>query len=210
MKTAIASALLVVALLACAPARAAPEKVLTFSVMRKGAEIGTHVITIKGDQQNADVTMKTRVHVRFLFVDAYTYTFDGKESWRDGKLVSLDENVNDDGVKHHITAEKKDGKLLLTVDTTSKLIDDDIIDSSWWNKLTVKHDRLIDLITGQVQDVTVRRAGEETVQVGDDEVKADAYLVEGGIQRMVWYAKDGTFAHMTLTKKGEAVEYVRQ
>jgi len=209
MKTAAISVLLAVSLLAAVPAQAA-EKVLTFSVMRKGSEIGTHVITIKGDQQNAEVTMKTRINVRFLFVNAYTYTFDGKETWKDGKLVSLDENVNDDGAKHHITAEKKDGKLLLTVDNDSKLIDGDVIASSWWNKSTVKHDKLIDLITGQVQNVTVRRMGEDTVPVGNDETKADAYLVEGGIQRMLWYAKDGSFAHMTLTKKGEAVEYVRQ
>jgi len=188
----------------------AAEKKLEFTVIRKGGDIGTHVITIntKGDKTTVDI--QTRIAVKVLFVTAYSYSFDGTEVWQGGKLVSLDTKSNDNGEKHIVSASHKDGKFMLTTDGETEEIDNDTLPSSWWNKATMKKDQLLDVIKGTVDDVTIKQAKPEVLTVGGEDVNADAYVVTGDLNRQLWYAKDGTLLQQSFTKKGEFIQYVRR
>ncbi|MDE1153776.1 MAG: DUF6134 family protein [Micavibrio sp.] len=188
----------------------AAEKKLEFAVIRKGGEIGSHVITIntKGDKTTVDI--QTRIAVKVLFVTAYSYAFDGTEVWQDGKLISLSTKSNDNGDKHVVSAERKDGKLMLTTDGATDEIADDSLPSSWWNKATMKKKELLDVIKGTIDDVTIEPGEPEEIDIGGKSVKADTYVVTGGLNRQLWYAKDGSLLKQSFTKKGEFIQYIRR
>lgn len=201
----LVSAIALTLIIACAAARA--ETPVTFTVIRKGEDIGTHSITFdkKGDTLTVDI--KTRIAVKVLFVTAYKFTFDGTETWKGGKLVALDDRSNDNGDKHVVNVAQKDGKLILTADGKVQEISPDTIPGSWWNLKLTGRKELLDVLTGKMQPVTLKKIGSEKVKAGGADVTADHYEVSGGLQRNLWYKPDGTLIRQTVLKKGDVIEY---
>jgi hypothetical protein len=78
---------------------------------------------------------------------------------------------------------------------------------SWWNEKLTGSKELLDVLTGKIQPVTIKKAGSEKVKAGGSEVTADHYAVSGGMQRDLWYKPDGTLVRQTLLKKGDVIEY---
>lgn len=192
--------------LPAAPARA--QKPVTLTVMRKGEDIGTQSIRFDRQGDTLKVSLTTRIAVKVLFVTAYKFTFDGAETWKDGKLVALDDRTNDNGERHDVHVEQKNGKLMLTADGTSREISADTIPGSWWNSKLADRKELLDVFTGKIEPVSIRKLGREKVKVGGGEVMADHYEVTGGLQRNLWFTPDGTVVRQTVVKKGDLIEYV--
>ena len=201
------SAIILSLFIGCAATAARAEAPITFTVIRKGEDIGTHTITFdkKGDTLKVDI--KTRIAVKVLFVTAYKFTFDGTETWKDGKLIALDDHSNDNGEKHAVSVAQKDGKLILTADGKSQEISPDTIPGSWWNIKLTGRKELLDVLTGKMEPVTIRKIGSEKVTANGAEVSADHYEVSGGLQRNLWYKPNGTLVKQTVLKKGDVIEY---
>lgn len=197
------------AVLACNPARAgSASHDISFTVTRNGAPIGTQSIAFSKKGDVLHVALTTRIAVKILFVTAYTFTFDGTETWKGGKLVALQAHTNDNGDKTDVTVAQKGGKLLMTSAGKTQTVPADIIPTTWWNKdLTGRHE-LLDVLTGKIEPVKISKTGAEDIDVGGKTVKASHYTVAGGITRDIWFLADGSIAKQSLTKKGDTIQYV--
>jgi hypothetical protein len=205
LKPFLAAAVALSLILPAVAARA--EKPLTFTVVRKGDDIGTHTLgfTHKGDTLTVDI--HTRIAVKVLFATVYKFTCEGTETWKGGKLTALEAHSNDNGEKHDVTVAEKGGKLVLTADGKAQDISADTMPSTWWNKKFAGRGELLDYLTGKVQPVTVKKLGSETIKVGGADVTAEHYQVTGGLQRDLWFKGD-TLVRQSLLKKGDLIEYV--
>jgi hypothetical protein len=207
MFKAFSAAVLAVLFISLGALAARAEAPITFTVIRKGDDIGTHTITFEKKGDTLKVDIKTRIAVKVLFVTAYKFSFDGTETWKDGKLVALDDHTNDNGEKHAVTVEKKDGKLILTADGNPQEISPDTIPGSWWNIKLTGRKELLDVLTGKIVPVTIKKIGSEKVKAGGADMTADHYEVSGGLQRNLWYKPNGTLVRQTVLKKGDVIEY---
>lgn len=201
-------AILTVAFLSLGAIAAQAEAPITLTVVRKGDDIGTHVINFEKKGDTLKVTTTTRIAVKVLFVTAYKFTFDCTETWKAGKLVALDDHTNDNGDKHAVSVAQKDGKLVLTVDGKAQDIPADTMTGSWWNEKLTGRKELLDVLTGKIESVTIKKVGSEKVKVAGADVAADHYEVTGGLQRNLWYKADGTLVRQTVVKKGDLIDYV--
>ncbi len=183
---------------------------ITFHIMRKGDDIGTETISFDKKDSLLNVNIKIRIAVKVLFVDAYRFTFDGSETWQDARLIALNDRTNDNGEKHDVsvTLDENTDKLKLTADSVSEEIPSDTMPGSWWNFALIGRKQLLDVLTGKMESVTVKKIGTEKIKVGGTDVSADHYQVSGGLERNLWYKSDGTLVRQTLVKKGDLIEYV--
>jgi hypothetical protein len=188
----------------------ADEQPITFHVMRKGDDIGTHTITFEKNGDLLNVNIKTRITVKVLFVDAYRFTFDGSETWKDGHLIALNDRTNDNGEKHDVsvTLNENNDRLLLTSDSGTEAIPSDTMPGSWWNFALVGRKELLDVLTGKIQQVTIKKVGIDKIKVAGQDVTADHYQVSGGLERNLWFKSDGSLVKQSVVKKGDLIEYV--
>ena len=79
------------------PALAAEKADRTFRVIRDGDDIGTHRLDSVLGPNGLETVITVRISVKFLGITAFRYELDNREVWKDGRMVSLDSKVFDDG-----------------------------------------------------------------------------------------------------------------
>jgi hypothetical protein len=172
------------------PAAAAgvPEDgVLDFAILRDGTEIGSYVIRFAkiGDPVIVHVTAK--VDYRFAFIPLYLFELAAREEWRDGRLVGMAVETNDNGDDVRVTVTSEGDSLNLSVNGEDTEIDARTIPASLWNIALVERDTILDLADGEMMNVSVRDSGDETIQVRGQAVRARHYVITGDFERDLWY-----------------------
>jgi hypothetical protein len=193
-------ALLPVAAMAAGPS----EAHLDFAVLRNGDPVGHHRIDLTPTSDGETVSVKTNVVVRAVYVPVYRFEHTGSEVWKNGRLVSLQSQTNDDGDKHTLAAIAKDGHIEVVGDGVRSQADSGIIPASLWNSDLVKQMTLLNTLTGKKMAVSVADLGEDTIQSRGTAIKAHHYQVTGELQRELWYDPSGTLAQVKFKAKDDS------
>lgn len=82
-----------------------------FRVLRDGKDIGTHNLSATLGSQGFEIEIRIDLAVKFLGLTAYVYNLINREVWRDGRIVSVNSRVNDDGAEEFCQVTN-DGELL--------------------------------------------------------------------------------------------------
>ena len=183
---------------------------LNFAVMREGKQIGTHVLTFRQTGERIDVTIKTRIAVKFAFITVYHFEHDGQETWRNGRLIALKTVTNDDGTDHTLTVSLDGaGQLRAIGDGKEMTASPNVVPASLWNPAFVRTKALMDSLVGKRLDIKIADRGVETVMVKDVKKNARHYSMTGELARELWYDDNWVLVRMALTgKDGSAVEYI--
>jgi hypothetical protein len=182
---------------------------LDFTVLKDGDAIGHHQIELvrNGDQQN--VSIKTDIVVKVVYVPVYRFEHRGSEVWQNGHLVSLRSQTNDDGEKHTLQAAAKDDRLEVTGDGTVSQASDEIIPASLWNRDLVNQTALLNTLTGKQMAIKVADLGADPVRVHGSTVPAQHYKVTGELERELWYDQSDRLVLVKFTAKDKSeISYV--
>ncbi len=173
--------------------------VLSFTVMRKGAEIGTHTIRFKQRGGELAVDIATDINVKiFLGISVYHFKHQGQERWRDGALVALASTTDDDGAEHQLQVLFDGGALKVESGERQQLSAADIMPASLWNVELVKRGLLLNTLDGREMRIYVAEQGLESIEVMGDTVEARHYVVSGGLERELWYDAKGVLVQYKL------------
>ncbi|MEM7686615.1 MAG: DUF6134 family protein [Paracoccaceae bacterium] len=82
-----------------APAFAAETADREFRIIRDGDDIGSHRLDAAVGANGFEIAITIRIAVKILGITAYRYEMDNREVWREGRIVSVDSRVNDDGTE---------------------------------------------------------------------------------------------------------------
>ncbi|MEK9673671.1 MAG: DUF6134 family protein [Rhodospirillaceae bacterium] len=182
---------------------------ILFDVRRNGNSVGFHRVTFARDADGLAVTTRFEIKVDFLFFTAYRYSYQSKARWQSDQLVSLDVQVDDDGAEASLRALRgKDG---LAVDRaeTRHTIDQSIYPTNHWHPGVIGEVRVLNTLTGRVNDVTIRPSGSEPVTTEVGNVMATRYVYTGDLENEVWYDNEGRWVKMRfLGRDGSTIEYV--
>ena len=102
-------------LVAASPANAQtlpPDGQVEYAIMRSGDQIGSHRLVFRRDGERLTVDISLNVQVRVLGITAYRFTQSATETWRGGRLVSLDSSGNDDGTPYAVRVREAEGGLV--------------------------------------------------------------------------------------------------
>jgi hypothetical protein len=116
------------ALAAALPARAAETEVRRFNVSVDGKPSGQYTMSFtNGGDGTLTIACDAHVKVKVAFVTAYHYDYTGTEVWKDGRLVSLKSNCDDDGKKFDVTAAAGDKGLTVKVNGRERVVRGDAV-----------------------------------------------------------------------------------
>src|SRR4029077_12662864 len=73
-----------------------------FSVKYKGIKIGTHTISYSSATGETRVTIQINLEVKVAFITAYAFSHRSEETWRAGRLVSLNSETVEHGEPLHV------------------------------------------------------------------------------------------------------------
>jgi Family of unknown function (DUF6134) len=168
-------------------------------------EIGRHVITYSC--QGDDLLVETRISGEATMLSVPIYTLDGsyREVWRGDRLISFDSRVDDNGEKFEVHARAEGDQMVIDRRRGRIEAPATIISDHPWNYAALDRTLLFDARRGKLRHVQVEPGGEETLTIGGREVSARKYRMTGDLERVLWYAKDGTWLQSQLEYGGAKV-----
>jgi hypothetical protein len=189
------------ALLLCGSAAAQPAaEMLKYAIVRKGDQIGTHVVEVRRKDAEVSVKAETQVEVKVAFFTAYQFRQANTEKWVNGRLVSLQANTDDNGTKHKVEVTAGNQGLRIQADGKTATAAPDTIPASVWNRALMRQSTAISLSDGTLAPVKVVDKGEETIVVQGKRVKAHRYFyVSGKFEQDLWYDEQDRLVQLRLT-----------
>ncbi len=182
-------------------ATAAP-RTLEFDVLRDGAPIGTHRVTIAHDGGDTRATIEIDMAVRLAFVTIYRYTHRSTELWRDGRLVSLDARTDDNGTRTHVTARATDAGLAIDGSGGRYVAPAATVPTSYWNREKVMRSPLLDTQSGKLIDVSAMALAADA--------NGTRYRLAGDLEADLVYGPGGDWTGLSFAARGARIDYVRR
>lgn len=177
---------------------------IAFDIRREGTSIGRHAVRFSQAGELLEVDVEIDISVSFAFIPVFSYRHWNHEVWRDGRLVSLDSETDDDGRQTTVTARRRGGGLWVEGGEGAFLAPSDVLPTSYWNRRTVEQSRLLDSQHGRLLEVRPEFVGEERLPGGP----ARRHRLSGDLKLDLWYAGD-EWVKIAFEARGAAVSYAR-
>ena len=186
------------------------DNMIGFDVVRDGELVGQHVTTFSREGPNLIVESRMNMNITFLTIPVYSLDYRSIEKWSDGALIHLDVAVKDgvDQIKIFSLPDSEG----LTIKAPSGIynIDSPIITTNHWNADVVRQGRVLNTLTGNINQVTISNRGEEQILVKSSTVLATRYDYSGELtDTSVWYDSKGRWSKLKFkARDGSTVEYI--
>ncbi len=178
-----------------------------FKVKREGSPMGTHrlVFDRQGDSVTVDIDIDLSVDVAFL--NFYSYDHDNTEVWRDGELVSVTTETDNNGKDEFAKVAREGAAYTIKGSKNEGTVEGPLLPTSYWNPATIETGRMVSTQDGRVFEFDVTRVGTEKVATADGEITATKYELRGDLDLDLWYA-GSRWVKCAFTVDGNDIEYV--
>jgi len=172
---------------------AAQQETRVFSVKIDGKKAGLLRMTIRQpDAHTFTVESSADVAVSF-FLKKYQYMYRGTEVWKDGRLVRLESQTNDDGNQFQVLVQPDGDKLRVRVNGSEHMTRPDVWTTTYWylqeRQSPDSSVVLIDCDTGKDLFGTMRLVSTQQLTVAGQTQNCAHYQIRGGggLQVDLWY-----------------------
>jgi hypothetical protein len=177
---------------------AAEREVRVFNILVDGRKVGQYQMEVTR-QDNGTLAMTGSAKARVsLVVYTVTYTYDGTEVWKDGRLQSFRSTCNDNGKHYQVGAAAEGNGLRVRViegnrrPGVERLTRADVWTTSYWHLPPAGYRNqavpLLDADTGRDIAGQLRYLGAEQVSVAGQKLACTHYRVTGGPSPVdLWY-----------------------
>lgn len=200
-----------VVLLAPAQVLAAPtSRRLAFAVLRNGARIGEHRMTIVGQADGVTASSDVSLVVKVGPVPVYRYTHRAVEQWRAGRFASLETSTNGGGKIQRVSARRTAAGVMIETSKGQVIAPAGAAPLTHWNA-AVLDGPLFNPQDGKMLAITARRSGREAVKLADGRsIESTRWSLRGDTQIDNWYDEADTWAALRgRLPDGSMMEYRR-
>ena len=193
-----------------APSNAAnlSDSQIKFEVYRKGEKVGFHNVEFKliGDELNVDSTFQ--IEIDFLFFTAFKFYYHSESRWKNGLLTSLKATINDDGKTSFVTLSREENLIYVKNSIETYTVPTPLFPTNHWNPDVLQEKRVLNTLTGQINNVNIKLLGNDDVITENGKIKANYYRYTGDLNTEVWYDADSRWVKMRFEgKDGSKIEY---
>ena len=182
---------------------------VAFTIFKEGEAIGHDIYTIDKDGDTTTVKVATQTDVNILFLE-FHYRQDRTEIWKDGQLVSLVSDTNDDGQKHHIEVHREADSLIGVVDGANRSMGADTIPFTLWNMAFVNHTKLINVSTFELIKAAFEDKGSDQITIDGKKFDARHFLMSGDLHWDLWYDTNNMLLKSAFKRRGYPISFVRE
>jgi hypothetical protein len=203
------AAALLVLTVALAPALAGEPEIRDFAVNIDGKPCGqSHTTVQPKDDGSTIITTVADVNIDRLLVH-YAYSYNGTETWKDGKLVKLDSKTNDNGKRWIVSATTNKDGLKLIVNGVERSVRGDVWGTSYARypntELCDKIVPLLDVDSGRELTARLESIGSEEVFVSGQKAACTHFRLRGDVSVDLWYDGQKRLVRQELIEQGHKV-----
>ena len=182
---------------------------IDFDVVREGEKIGTHKVRFDRDANGWNVRSVVDLEVRFLAFFVFRYRYEADALWVNGELQRLRTDVIDDGERSSMLATRSGDRMQIRFKDQAYTTEAPIIPTNHWNADVLGQKRVLNTITGNVNDVMLVAKGREPIPTERGDVVANRYNYTGDlVDTEVWYDDAGRWVKLRfLGRDGTPIEY---
>ncbi len=180
-----------------------------FDVFRDGEKVGFHRAQFAkiGEHIVVNSTFKLQIDVLFFTAFRYLYTSEGR--WRHGRLESLRASVDDDGTRLSVEAFLEGAQMKIRNADGTVTVDAPLYPTNHWNAAVLSQSRVLNTLTGRVNDVRIVPRRREAVPTERGNIDATHHAYTGDLSTEVWYDDAGRWVKMRFkARDGSTIEYV--
>ena len=182
---------------------------IAFDVIRNGETIGTHEVRFDHHANGWNVRSIFELEVRFLAFFAFRYRYEADARWVKGELHRLRTNTNDDGERFSMLVTRTGDRMQIRLKEKTYSTKAPIIPTNHWNADVLGQKRVLNTLTGNVNDVTLVAKGREAIPTERGDVVATRYAYTGDlVDTEVWYDDAGRWVKLRfMGRDGTPIEY---
>ncbi len=180
-----------------------------FTVYLDESEIGYHNFRLLPEADGYRLTSEAVLAVKFLFLNAYSYSHQSEEIWRDGCLTSIRATTDDDGEKYVVRGSATEGQMLLTTSEGAKPLNGCVRTFAYWDPELLALPQLLNPQTGEYVNAKVARVGTERITALGATVQAVRYSLSAADANVdLWYSQSGQWVALETTiDRGSRLRY---
>jgi len=180
-----------------------------FSVLYKGFRIGTHNVSYSSVTGETRVNTEIHLEVKLAFLTAYAFSHHSEETWRAGRLMSLNSETVEHGEQLHVDGAatpqgfrvvSKGGPFIAPAATLTS--------NSLWTPAMLEQATVVDAQRGGVIGVNARKITNEPIAIPGGQVQATRYtLITPYYAGSVWYDNTNLWVRGEFERDGSTVQY---
>jgi hypothetical protein len=151
---------------------------VSFDVIRKNKVIGNLTSKFIKDDENIVLHSVLDINIKILFIPAYKFFQETKETWRNGEFISIDGFTDfEDDREYKIDGKDEDGVFRVTGMDGLLELDEKIIPLNYWNKNILDEKELFDTQKGIVRKITVNKLKDEEIKINNLKLLSEKYTL---------------------------------
>lgn len=185
------------------------EAETTYTISRKGKNIGKHILKIEAKDNRINVSVDSTIAISVLKIPVFTFRYLSNESWQDDQLLQV-ESTTTTNKKVETASLRNDGNRSLIAnddgEKTTALID---YATNHWNRSAVEQSSLFNTVKGVKSAVTVKMLGQETLDIEGTSIATTHYAYSGDIIAESWYDENNRWVKLAfLGSDGSQITYL--
>jgi|TARA_B100000945_G_scaffold239511_1_gene195614 hypothetical protein len=161
----------------CQPFPIPEDKEVTFDVIRKKKIIGN--LNTKFIESEKDLILHSvlNIDVKILFIPAYSFFQETKETWIDGEFVEINgfTDFEDEREYKILGKDSEDFFIASGMDGELKL-NKNIVPLNYWNIAMLNEKEVFDTQKGIVRKIKVKQLEDEKIKINDKNILANKYV----------------------------------
>ena len=180
-----------------------------FSVQYKGFPIGSHAVSYSPATGEMRVDTDIDLSVKVAFLSVFAFRHRSQETWRAGRLMSLNSETVEHGETLHVEGAatpqgfrvmSKAGPVIASPATLTS--------NSLWTPAMLEHATVVDAQRGGIIGVTARKIADEQISITSGQVRTTRYtLITPHFAGSIWYDNANVWVRGEFERDGSKVQY---
>ncbi len=155
---------------------------VNFDVLRKNKVIGSLTTKFLEENENLILHSVLEIEVKVLFIPAYKFFQETKETWRNGNFIAIDGFTDfEDDREYKIDGKDENGKFIATGMDGLIEMDENIVPLNYWNKEMLKEKEVFDTQKGIVRDINVKKLKNEKIKINNIKLDSEKFIFNASI-----------------------------
>ena len=159
----------------CQPFPIPEDKEVTFDVIRKKKIIGN--LNTKFIESEKDLILHSvlNIDVKILFIPAYSFFQETKETWIDGEFVEINGFTDFEDEREYKILGKDSDDFFIASGMDGEL-NKNIVPLNYWNIAMLNEKEVFDTQKGIVRKIKVKQLEDEKIKINDKNILANKYV----------------------------------
>jgi len=185
----------------------------TYTIVRKGNNIGTHSLSFSQSEAPLVVTAKSNIKVTALKIPVFRFNYQSTENWQSDRLVSVESTAKTGKKTEKSSLQNYENKSQVSyTDTQGNTKQESAarIDyaTNHWNINAVQQSILFNTIKGVASNVVITNHGQKTIEINGTSLNTTHYEYTGDLQVESWYDQNNRWVKLLfLGSDGSEISY---